>query len=322
MAMRSEFRRPWVGDTVAHRLPPIDIGRDNVPQIELEVALGGPSAVVGLVGTELLGELGRRPQRVEVDLLGDPLRQLTGFGAVEGQTLLEEHVLQAHQTETDGTPLAVGVPGFVGRVEVDVDHTIEERHDQTDHFGQAIEVELAGFGVDELAQVHRTEVADGGLVLIRDLDDLGAQVRQVHDVGRAVVAGRAGLVALGVRRVLEGHPSVAGLGQAAHHAAVQVAGLDLTFVQTLGLGFFVGEAELFAVQVGQVRDLLRIEQRPLPVLVDTLHEQVGYPVGEVQVVGAPGMIAGVLLEIEEVLDVGMPALEIDAGRTLCGGRPG
>ena len=65
-----------------------------------------------------------------------------------------------------------------------------------------------------------------------------------------------------------------------------------------------------------MRHALRIEQRPLPVLLDPLHEQVGDPVGDVEVVRAAGVVAGVVAQLEEVLDVGVPRLEVDARRTL------
>ena len=42
-------------------------------------------------------------------------------------------------------------------------------------FGEAVKVELA-VRFNEFAEVDRTQVADGGLVLVCDLDDLGAEV--------------------------------------------------------------------------------------------------------------------------------------------------
>ena len=125
-----------------------------------------------------------------------------------------------------------------------------------------------------------------------------------------------GLVAAGVGRVLERHPAVAGLGQRAHHPGVQLAGRHLALVQLLALRLDVGPLELGAEQVGEMGDLLGVEQRPRPVLLDPLHEQVGHPVGEVEVVRAPGLVADVVLELEELLDVGVPRLQVDARRAL------
>ena len=63
-------------------------------------------------------------------------------------------------------------------------------------------------------------------------------------------------------------------------------------------------AELIAVG-DELWDLLGVEEL-LPVLLDPLLE-VG-PVGKVDVVGAAGMVAGVVAQLEELVDVGVPAL--------------
>src|SRR3546814_16280053 len=60
--------------------------------------------------------------------------------------------------------------------------------------------------------------SDLGFLGGRDLEDLGAQVRQVDHV-----AGPGGLVARAVAGVLERHPAVPGLRQRAHHPRVQFA---------------------------------------------------------------------------------------------------
>ena len=65
-----------------------------------------------------------------------------------------------------------------------------------------------------------------------------------------------------------------------------------------------------------MRHLLGIEQRPLPVVLDPAHELIGHPVRQVQVVGATGMVAGGVLQFQELLDVGVPRLEIHACSTL------
>ena len=162
---------------------------------------------------------------------------------------------------------------------------------------------------DEPAEVHRAEVADGGLVLVRDLDDLGAEVGQVHGLARL-----ARLVALLVRRVLERHPAVAGLGKRPHHPRVELACCDLTLVEPFFLCFEVGELELLAVEVDKLRHLLRVEQRPRLVRLDAAHEQIGDPVGEVDVPDPAFVVAGVVAQLQELLDVGVPRLEVDARR--------
>ena len=95
----------------------------------------------------------------------------------------------------------------------------------TDGGGEFLEVEGA-VGEMCVREVDGAEVADGGLGRGRDLGDLGAEIREMNDV-----AGQAGLVALEVAGVLEDHPAVAGLGECAHHAGVEIAGLDLARVE-------------------------------------------------------------------------------------------
>ena len=75
-----------------------------------------------------LGQGGRRLQRGQVDLLGDPGGQLARGRGVERQPQREEHVLQPHHAEPDRPPARVGRRRLLARVVVDVDHPVEERH--------------------------------------------------------------------------------------------------------------------------------------------------------------------------------------------------
>src|ERR1041384_3782225 len=51
-------------------------------------------------------------------------------------------------------------------------------------------------------------------------------------------------------------------------------------------------------------------------LAHPLHEQIGNPMREVHVVGAAAIVAGVLAQLDEFLDVDVPGLEVRARRTL------
>ena len=247
---------------------------------------------------------------MEVDRFGDLLRQGAGFGAVERQALAEEHVLQAHAAQADRTPAQVGTAGGFDRVEVQVDDAVELAHGQAYGLGQLLEVELVVL-VEVVAQVDRTQVAHRGFIVGGDFQDFRAQVGQVDHVART-----QGLVAGAVALVLEGHPAVAGLGQRTHHAGVQLARGDGAVGLALGFGLQVGLLEGFAEQVGELRHDARIEQRPFLVGLDALHEQVRHPVGQVQVVRTAGFVTGVVTQLEEVLDVGVPGLQVHAGRAL------
>ena len=61
--------------------------------------------------------------------------------------------------------------------------------------------------------------------------------------------------------------------------------------------------EVITVLVVQVGHVGGTEQGPISVVHDPLHEQVGQPVRGVHVVGAAAVVAGVLAQLEELLDV-------------------
>jgi len=160
-------------------------------------------------------------------------------------------------------------------------------------------------------QVDRAEVADRGLGGGGVQGDLGAEVGAVDHAGvilrRAKVAG-----------VLERDPRVPRLKEHRQHLAPELLGRQ-------GLGqaqlpapraLLVGDIGLFespAEEVVQVRHLVRREERPLSARDHPFHEEVGDPVGRVHVVRAAAVVAGVLAQVEEVLDVVVPGLEVGAG---------
>ena len=82
----------------------------------------------------------------------------------------------------------------------------------------------------------------------------------------------------------------------------------------LGFVFLVALLERAAVEAVQIGHFVGREQRPRAVRDHALHEQVGNPVRRVHVVRAAALVAGVAAQIEEVLDVVVPRLEIRAGR--------
>ncbi len=160
-------------------------------------------------------------------------------------------------------------------------------------------------------EVDRPQIADRRLAGAGDLENLGAQVRQMHGP-----SGLRRLVARAIGLVLEGHPAVSGLGERAHHPGIQIPRAQTLLCKPTRLGLDVGGFERCREQIRQLRDILGIEQGPRPVLLDPAHEQVGDPVGEIQVVGPPALIARVVTQLEKGFDVGMPGLEIHTGRAL------
>ena len=80
--------------------------------------------------------------------------------------------------------------------------------------------------------------------------------------------------------------------------------------------------ERASVKLRQIRRIAGSEERPGGVLrqnavrdrLQPLHEQVGNPVGRIHVMRAPPVVPGLLAQIEKVLDVRMPKLQIGAER--------
>ena len=162
--------------------------------------------------------------------------------------------------------------------------------------------------------VDRPEVAHGDLAVGRVQRDFGAQVRTVNRADmllrRAQVAG-----------VLEGDPRMPGLEEHRQHLAPQRQRRDLPEELEFPARrlVLVPRVRLFerlagpVVQVGAVR---RREQCPVGAFHHPLHEQVRNPVRGVHVVRAPTIVAGVLAQFQELLDVQVPGLQVTADRAL------
>ena len=159
------------------------------------------------------------------------------------------------------------------------------------------------------------EVAHRDLVGRGVEGDLGAQVGAVH---HADVLLRAAQVA----RVLEGDPGMPGLEQHRQHLAPQLHRGDLLvqlelaarrLVLVAQVGLLEGLAELVVQLAARPTGENSVHSR---VFHHPLHEQVRNPVGRVHVVGAAPVVAGVLAQLEELLDVEVPGLEVGADRAL------
>ena len=126
----------------------------------------------------------------------------------------------------------------------------------------------------------------------------------------------AGLIGAGVADIFERDPAIARFGEGFHHAEVKIPGFHLAGINCIYFCFEIGGLELFAVEIGKLRHDLGIEERPETVFFDPLHKKVRHPVGEIQVVGAPGAIAGVVAQLQKLFDVGVPGFQIAATSTL------
>ena len=136
------------------------------------------------------------------------------------------------------------------------------------------------------------------------MDDAGMALR------RAQIAG-----------ILERDPGMPGLEQHGQHLAPEIGGANLfehADFAARRLGFIgrITLGERLAIEIVQIGRLVRREQGPFTVSLDALHEQIRHPVRGVHVVGAAAVVAGVLAQIEKLLDVDMPCLQIGADRAL------
>jgi len=226
---------------------------------------------------------------------------------------LLDDVGEAHDAEADGAVGLVGVVGLVDARHGDVDEVVE----LTDRLAGAlldllpVERAAAPLDLDEvLREVDRGEVADRDVVAVLRQADLGAEVRQVDRAG-VVVDGAV------VDRVLPRQPRVAGGLQRDEDLLELLARADLLeHVELAALGHchILGVAlrELLAVQLVEVGDLERVEEVPVVVVLHALHELVADPHRGVGGAGAAVGVARVLAQVEELGEVHVPVLHVEA----------
>lgn len=173
---RKEERVAQAGldDLVLERVPLPQIGRGDLPEVELKQALGRRAAFKGRVGAVGDGELVRGLERGMVERLEDLLVEQLGLRRVERHAQDLERVGEALDADADGAVAHVGPASLLDGIVVDVDDAVQVASHLLGHVVQLLEVVRAVD--DERGQGDRGQVADGDLVRRRVLDDLGAQV--------------------------------------------------------------------------------------------------------------------------------------------------
>ena len=124
-----------------------------------------------------------------------------------------------------------------------------------------------------------------------------------------------------VAAVLEGDPGVARFKDHGQHFAPEVSRTNAAEVREFpaigeGLVGLIASLEGAPREVVEVRRIAGGEEGPGAVFHDPLHEQVGDPVCRVHIVGAAAIVAGVLPQLEEFLDIQVPAFQVGADRPL------
>ena len=275
-------------------------------------ALGPQRAFISRVTATLFSQLGGGPVGVISHCLHRTVGEFHRLPRPIGHAHFVQAILEAHDAQADRSMLEIGVASLVDGVIVDVDHVVEHAHGGRHRVLQLFLVELAILDMGN--QVYRAQIADRNLAFRGIERDLGAKVGAVNHAHML-------LRAADVAGVLEGDPGMPGLEQHRQHLApdgqrrntleqLQFAGFRAPLV--LDIGCF----ELLADLVVQVRRIGGRKQRPFPRFHDPLHEEVRNPVGRVHVMRAAAIIAGVLAQLEKLLDVQMPGLQVGAHRSL------
>ena len=254
------------------------------------------------------GHVLRRTAGGVVNGLEDVLVELSGLLRIEGVAHHDEGVGQALDTEADRSVAHVGVARLRNRVVVPVDDPVQVLGHLVGHLKEFVVVEVTLVG-DEFGEGDGRQVADGHLVLGGVLDDLRAEVGAAD--GAEVL-----LVGLAVGCILVQHVRYAGLNLVFDNLEPELLGLDGLASLALGLVLLVQGLELRSPAVGQSRALVRAHQGPVSILLDALHEEVRCPEGVEQVAGALLLLSVVLLEVEEIENVGVPRLDVDSEGAL------
>ena len=244
-------------------------------------------------------------------MLGDFVDEVVGGLRLVAQAQALHDVGEAHKAQADGAVLAVGEVGLLYRRARDVDEVVELTHSQ---LGALFELGPVNFAVHDVArQVDRREVTHRHVVFVLRERDLGAQVGRV-DRSRVVVEGaqvdrvfpREPRVARGLQRNQDGLELLARTDLLEH---VDASGVRLGHVVVVAV------REFLAVELVEVGDLKRVEEVPVVVVLDALHELVANPHGGVGRARATVGITRVLTQIEELREVHVPVLHVEAQGT-------
>src|SRR5450830_222953 len=267
---------------------------------------------VGFVTAALFSQLGRRQVGVVAHRFHRGIGKRHGVIRSERDAHHVQAILEAHDAHADRTVAHIRIARFIDCVVIDVDHVVQHAHRGAHGLGQLDVIELAFFHVRW--HVHGTEVADGDFIAAGVQGDFRAQVRAVNNAN-------VRLRAADVARILEGDPWMAGFKQHRQHLAPQVQRSNL-----LERTDFAGGSLGFVAQVSRFKGLsdfivqvwrfARREQGPVAFFHHALHEHVRNPVGRVHVVGAAAVIARVLAQVEEFLDVHVPGFQVGADGAL------
>ena len=263
-------------------------------------------STIAAVGTAFGGEVAGGGVGVIRDRFHKLIVEINRCGAGKSHAAFEEGVLKSHHTKSDRTVAEVRALGGFGRVEIDIDDVVERTDGDLNGLAEHLMVERA-IGFHVAVENHGAQVADGGFIVACIECDLGAEVRRVDD---ADVILRAAEVA----GVFECDPRMSCFEEHFQHLfpdfdGRNLAALDFAF---FGEAFVVEVAFLEFAAVGfvQILNFVRAEECPVFAGLHALHEKVRHPVRGVEIMRAAAIVAGVAAQLEEILDVIVPGLEV------------
>ena len=225
MAISSELRRPCSRDARAQRVPARGVRRASTPQASncSSPRAARVSAKAGWAPFSLAPARTRptaRGSRSPPEMRCESAR---ASGASNGRRSWKNTSCRPITPRPTGRQRWFERSRRGDRVVVEVDHAVELAHRACARCARASSKSNAPpvdrrRGAPRLIEPRlQTAVSSSR----RDLEDLGAQVREVHDVRPAAPVW----LHARLRLVLERHPAVAGLGQRAHHPRVELARL-------------------------------------------------------------------------------------------------
>mmetsp|Transcript_13701 Transcript_13701/g.29658 ORF Transcript_13701/g.29658 Transcript_13701/m.29658 type:complete len:291 (+) Transcript_13701:1024-1896(+) len=240
-------------------------------------------------------------QRGEIDGLEDLLVDQSRTLRIEGKPHVDEGISETLHAEPDGAVAEVGDACLLDRVVVGIDDTVEiARHVVRDVVQLLVVEDTVG---DEARQGDGREVAYSDLFGRSELDDLGAQIGRTD--GAEIL-----LIGLAVGRILVQHVRRARLDlrvkdcepeRLRGHRSLRAPFFLIPLVQLL---------ELFAPHVTHTGRLVRAEEAPLAIRLDTPHEEVRNPQRIEEVARAALLLSVILPQVEERKDVGVPRLDV------------
>jgi len=294
---------PQLGEVLLLRLRVELLVVEFGPHVETEQSFREGAAFEGAVPALGFSQFHAFTHGGVVNAFEYPPVGVDGCFLVEGNLHLGEEVSQPLDSDAHGPVLQVGVASLLDGLLVAVDDVVEVADHEAGDLVQFGLVDVVGLGQLEGRQTDARQVAHGHLLLVGLLDDFGTEVAALYHA-------QVLLVGLAVRVVLVEHLGGAGLDLTVNYHLLQLQGVHGLAAPGFRLVLDLKLFKLRPLAFRQALGFIRTEERPLAFLHDTLHKQVRDPQRLKEVSGAFFVFPDVSTHFEELLDVGMPGLDV------------